>query len=40
MENQNWAKRYCYIIYEIYDNILLVIVVDVGHRDNVYRRKK
>ncbi len=28
------------IIYEIYDNILLVVVVDVGHRGNVYRRKK
>ena len=28
------------IIYEIYENILLVVVVDVGHRGNVYRRKK
>ena len=28
------------IIYEIYDKILLVVVVDVGHRGNVYRRKK
>jgi len=28
------------IIYEIHDNILLVVVVEVGHRSDIYRRKK
>jgi mRNA interferase RelE/StbE len=28
------------IIYEIYDNRLLVIVLEVGHRSHIYRRKK
>ena len=28
------------ILYEIHDNILLVLIVEVGHRGRVYRRKK
>ncbi|MEN8219164.1 MAG: type II toxin-antitoxin system RelE/ParE family toxin [Pseudomonadota bacterium] len=28
------------IIYEIHDNILLVVVLEVGHRSDIYRRKK
>jgi len=28
------------IIYEIHDNRLLVIVLEVGHRSHIYRRKK
>jgi len=28
------------IIYEIHDNILVVIVVEIGHRSDIYRRKK
>ena len=28
------------ILYEIHDNILLVLIVEVGHRRRVYRRKK
>ena len=28
------------IIYEIHDNILVVVVVEIGHRSDIYRRKK
>ncbi|WP_341527240.1 type II toxin-antitoxin system RelE/ParE family toxin [Nostoc sp. UHCC 0302] len=28
------------VIYEIIDNILLIIIVEVGHRSNLYKEKK
>jgi len=28
------------VLYEIHDNVLLVLIVDVGHRKRVYLRKK
>jgi mRNA interferase RelE/StbE len=28
------------VIYDIFDNILVIIIVDVGHRSNIYKDKK